>query len=117
MNIYAEIVKIVILGAAYWAYMAWVSPNISEQLALPVNGVVIPILIGSAGYISFRGHDVQRVVLATAVVFVVILSIAGKGDPAKPGIQLVPIAVMTFFSFIGAISTYGIFYLVRAKKK
>ena len=107
MNLAREVIKFFLLGVAYWAYMVWVAPKVPEQLAVLINGMFFPFLAGSVGYLSFCGHSLVRIILATSVALFAALVVSGGGDPAKPGVHLVAIAVMTAISCLGAVATAG----------
>jgi hypothetical protein len=51
-----EIIKFILLGTAYWAYMNWVSQTVTEESALLVSGFIVPFLVGAVGYLIFRGQ-------------------------------------------------------------
>ena len=107
MNLTREVVKFLLLGIAYWAYMISAAQVINEESALLVNGFIVPFVVGSIGYLSFRSQKMARVILATSVSLLAALVASEGGDPAKPGVHLVVIAVMTAISFLGAVTTAG----------
>jgi hypothetical protein len=87
--------------------MVWIAQRIPEQMTLLINGVFVPFLVGSVGYLSFRGHTLVRIILTTSVALFAALIASEGGDPAKPGVHLVAIAVMTAISCLGAVATAG----------
>jgi hypothetical protein len=120
MNLTQEIIKFILLGTAYWAYMNWVSQTVTEESALLVNGFIVLFLVGSVGYLIFHGQGTVRVILATGVSLFTALVVSAGGDPAKPGLHLVAIAAMTAISCLGAVATAGAVFALqslRARQK
>lgn len=120
MSLTQEIIKFILLGTAYWAYMNWVSQTVTEESALLINGFIVPFLVGSVGYIIFHGQGTVRVILATGVSLFAALVVSAGGDPAKPGLHLVAIAAMTAISCLGAVATAGVVVALqslRARQK
>jgi hypothetical protein len=120
MKLTQEALKFLLLYAAYWAYMVWFAQRVPEQSALLINGVLVPFLVGSVGYLIFRGSNLVRVILATGVSLLAALIVSGGGDPAKPGAHLVVIAVTTAISCLGAVATAGVvvaLQTLRAQQK
>jgi hypothetical protein len=113
MSFAQEALKFFLLGISYWAYMIWGARLVTEGWALLVNGFVIPFLVGSVGYLIFKSQKVLRILLVTIASLFAALIAAKGGDPAKPGLHLIAIAVMTAISFLGAIATAGVFIALQ----
>jgi hypothetical protein len=113
MNPALETLKFFLLGATYWAYIVWGTKMVTEEWALLVNGFVIPFLVGSVGYLIFKSQKALRILLVTIASLFAALIAAKGGDPAKPGLHLIAIAVMTAISFLGAIATAGVFIALQ----
>lgn len=116
MNLTQEIIKFILLGTAYWAYMNWVSQTVTEESALLVNGFIVPFLVGAVGYLIFRSQGTVRVILATSVSLFAALVVSAGGDPAKPGLHLVAIAAMTAISCLGAVATAGAVFALQSSR-
>ena len=114
MNLTKDVIKFFLLGLVYWAYIVWFARSVIEDYALLVNGFLVPFLVGSVAYLTFRSQSLVRIILATNVSLIAALVTAGGGDPAMPGLHLVAIATMTAITFLGAIITAGAVVTLRA---
>lgn len=103
-----EIIKIATLAVAYFAYMYWLSRGIAADMALAVNFLIAPFVVGVIAYVILRSNGVARVAIAAGLTFVIQVIFFGAGDVAKPGAQYVVAATASIVSLVGATVMAGV---------
>ena len=103
----------VALCGAYFAYLRFIANSLPESWGGEVNVLAVPFVLGAVCAFAFVGHLALRITLFVIAAALVLLTISGGGDPAKPGLHLWVIAVEVIVGTVGMLSAAFAARLVR----
>ena len=108
---------IILLASALFAYYAFVASLLPDYLALLVNVIAVPGVLGVLAYLGLRGfpHSAAWLWLTPVLVALPVPLTLGS-DPAKPGVEWLVYFVVVICIALGEIAACFVFWLINRKK-
>ena len=92
-SVFINVASLLLLLSLSMAYVSFIADRNPPELALILNLILVPMMLGALGYFLIQGPSYVAVVIL-AVLPVVHVFYFG-GDPAKPGLERL-IAILEF---------------------
>jgi hypothetical protein len=91
----------IVVCIAYFVYVRFVANAVPDSGGGEVNVIVVPFVLGAICAFASVGHLALRIALLVAAAVLVLLTITGGGDQAKPGLHLWVVGGMVLIAAIG----------------
>jgi hypothetical protein len=107
----------VVLSGLHFLYFRYVASAVPDYMALVVNFVVLPLLIGVIAFRAFRKVPKSLLLLLLAPALIPLPSVLYfGGDPAKPGLEWALYYVLVFFLALGEVAGCAAQWLLNRRK-
>jgi hypothetical protein len=108
---------IILLASALFGYYQFVALLLPDYLALLVNIIAVPGILGVLAYVGLRSspNSVAWLLLTPVLVPLPVTLYLG-GDPAKPGLEWLVYYVVVICIALGEIAACFVFWLINRKK-